>query len=73
MANPTNTPRNASGWKFSRLVQPTAGWSRYVAAPTMANHSDPSRRRPYRNTGIAPAPMASDWAKNMMPALGNSQ
>ena len=33
----------------------------------------PSRLRPYRYTGIAPAPIASDWKKNMIHAPGATQ
>ena len=33
----------------------------------------PSRLRPYRYTGIAPAPIASDWKKNMIQAPGATQ
>ncbi len=73
MAKPTNTPRKASGWKFSRFVQPTAGCSRYVPAPIRASHSDPNRLRPYRNTGMAPAAIAADCAVNMIHAPGAIQ
>ena len=38
-----------------------------------AHHSEPRRRRAYRNTGIAPAAIAADWAVNMIQAPGATQ
>ena len=55
-----------------RPARPPGGAGR-SPAPTRANHSDASRLRPYRKTGIAPAPIATDWKKNMIHAPGATQ
>ncbi len=44
-----------------------------MPAPISASHSEPSRLRAYRNTGMAPAAIAADCAVNMIQAPGAIQ
>ena len=73
IASATNVPSAASGWKFSRFVQPIAGCNKYTAAMTAASGSLRRRCRENQYTGSAPSATTTDCTMNSNEVVEKTQ